>query len=135
MSCCDSGNDCPLLQHKIGKNKCLTVAANRENDTCFGVGLVTGITDRIVYEGSDKILLKSFARQFGPLPDTLQTGACIFLSFSNVSFQINMYHLSSSYLWVNMGCGFRLFVSGPLLQRSHIGRPPFMGSDLGVPSL
>ncbi len=25
--------------------------------------------------------------------------------------------------------------TAPLLQRSHIGRPPFMGSDLGVPTL
>ena len=34
-----------------------------------------------------------------------------------------------------MGCALWLLVSGPLLQRSHIGRPPFEGSDLGVPNL
>ena len=48
---------------------------------------------------------------------------------------LHTYHPSSSYLRVNMDCALWLSVSGPLLQRSHIGRPPFEGSDLGVPNL
>ena len=50
-------------------------------------------------------------------------------------FSCHTYHPSSSYLRVNMGCALWLSVSGPLLQRSHKGRPPFQGSDLGVPNL
>ncbi len=89
-----------------------------------------GIADCIVYAGLDKIPQKSFTRLFqvfGPLPDTLQVGACIFPSFP-----MFIHHTESN---ITLLCAFWSFVSGPLLQRSHIGRPPFMGSDLGVPSL
>ncbi len=59
------------------------VAANHENDTCFGNGLVMGSTDCIDYAGLVKTLEKLSKLKLGPLPDfaTLQAGACIFPPF------------------------------------------------------
>ncbi len=59
-----------------------------------------GLADSINYAGLVKSLEKSLKRKLDPLPDTLQAGACVFPPFLNVS----VYHPSSSYLRVNMGC-------------------------------
>ncbi len=59
----------------------LHVAANHENNTCFGNGLVMGSADCINYAGLVETLEKFFKRKLGPLPDTLQAGACIFPPF------------------------------------------------------
>ena len=40
-----------------------------------------GVADCLIQAGLVKVLQKSFKRQFGPLPDTLQAGACIFQLF------------------------------------------------------
>ncbi len=44
-----------------------------------------GLADCINYAGLVKTLEKSFKRKLGPLPDTLQTGACIFPPFRSLS--------------------------------------------------
>ena len=59
----------------------MSVAVNRENDTCFGNGLVMGSADYMYYAGLGKAPEKLFKRKLGPLPDTLQAGACIFPPF------------------------------------------------------
>ncbi len=61
----------------------------------FGNGLVMGSVDCIYYAGLVKTPKKLFKRELGPLPDTLQAGACVFPIF-----QIS----PSSNLRVNMGC-------------------------------
>ena len=66
---------------KLGFESGICVVANRENNTCFGNRLVMGIADCVIYAGLDKTPKKSFTHQFGPLPDTLQTGTCIFPPF------------------------------------------------------
>ncbi len=48
---------------------------------------------------------------------------------------IHTYHTSCSYLRVNMGCAFGYLFQAHSFTIPTIGRPPFMGSDLGVPSL
>ena len=47
-------------------------AANHENDTCFGNGLVMGSADCKGHAGLAKTPEKLFRRKPGPLPDTLQ---------------------------------------------------------------
>ncbi len=74
-------NPLTMLTKSLSNHTYLVVAANNENDTCFWNGLVRGIADCINYAGLDKILQKSLTCQFGPLPDTLQAGACIFPPF------------------------------------------------------
>ncbi len=44
-----------------------------------------GLADCINQAGLDKTLEKSFKRKLGPLPDTLQAGARIFLPFRSLS--------------------------------------------------
>ena len=44
-----------------------------------------GSADCINYAGLGKTLEKLFKRKLGPLPDTLQAGACIFPVFSYMS--------------------------------------------------
>ena len=44
-----------------------------------------GLADCINLAGLAKILEKPFKRKLGPLPDTLQAGACVFPPFQNVS--------------------------------------------------
>ena len=56
----------------------IIVVANHENDTCFGSRLVMVSADCINYAGLVKTLETLFKRKLGPLPDTLQAGACIF---------------------------------------------------------
>ena len=67
-----------IIIHQVNVNY---VAANHENDTCFGNGLVMGSTDCINYAGLVKTPEKLFKRKLGPLPDTLQAGACVFPPF------------------------------------------------------
>ncbi len=43
-----------------------------------------GLADCINLVDLTKILEKPFKRKLGPLPDTLQAGACVFLPFQNV---------------------------------------------------
>ena len=57
------------------------VAANHENDTCFGNRIVMGSADCINYAGLVKTLENLFKRNIWPLSDTLQAGACIFPPF------------------------------------------------------
>ena len=87
------------------------VTANRENDM-FCSRLVMGLADCINLAGLAKILEKPFKRKLGPLPDTLQAGACVFLPFQNVPapqfLPTGQYALCFGYS-----------VSGPLTQRSH----------------
>ena len=59
----------------------VAVAANHENDTCFGNGLVMGSADCINCAGLVKTLEKLFRRKLGPLPDTLQAGDCVLPPF------------------------------------------------------
>ena len=60
----------------------VTVAANHENDTwhMFSGWACDGYSWLHIYADLDKIPKKSFTRHFGPLPDTLQAGACNFPS-------------------------------------------------------
>ncbi len=58
----------------------INVAANHLNDTCFANRLVMGFED-CIYTGLVKTLEKLFIRKLGPLPDTLQAGACVFPPF------------------------------------------------------
>ncbi len=53
----------------------------------------------------------------------------------SVSQMIHMYHTSSSYLQVNIGCALIILFQAHSFNVLKIGRPPFMGSNLGVPSL
>ena len=66
-----------------GDNLCVmgSVVANHENDTCYGTRLVMGSADCIYYAGLVKTPEKLFKRKLGPLPDTLQAGACVFPPF------------------------------------------------------
>ncbi len=78
-----------LLSHIFGTSNDVslpieTVAANHENDSCFPNGLVMGLADCIDYARLVKPLEKSSRCKLGPLPDTLQAGACVFPPFQNV---------------------------------------------------
>ena len=77
----DSATTKLQLWDKYVNTLVLSVAVNNENDTCFGNGLVMGSTDCINYVGLVKTLEKLFKRKPGPLPDTLQAGACVFPPF------------------------------------------------------
>ncbi len=59
------------------------VAANHENDTCFENGLVMGSADYMYYAGLVKHQEGCFKCKIGPLSDTLQADACLFLPFQN----------------------------------------------------
>ena len=48
----------------------------------FWSGLVMGVADCLIQAGFNSQNM-SFKRQFDPLPDTLQAGACIFTALSN----------------------------------------------------
>ncbi len=59
----------------------VVVAVKRENDTCFGNGLVMGSADCLYYAGLVKTPEKLFKLKLGPLPDRLEAGACVFPPF------------------------------------------------------
>ncbi len=63
--------------------------------------------DCINYAGLVKILGKLFKRKLGPLPDTLQAGACIFPLYARIIPlyfpTLRTYHTPSSCLRVNIG--------------------------------
>ncbi len=106
------------------------VAANHENDTCFGNGLVMGSADCIVYAGLVKTLERLFKRKLGHLPDKLQAGPCIFPPF-----QISHDHFAHvSYPQFlpkgQYGLYFGYLVSGLLPLRSHKDRSPFWESQV-----
>ncbi len=65
-------------------------AANHVNDTCFGNGLVMGFAHCINYADLVKTLEK-FKRNLGPLPDTLQAGACVFPPFWKSRYHVVLY--------------------------------------------
>ena len=69
------------LSNLVDLQYSVCVAVNHENDTCFGNGLVMGSADCPYYAGLVKTTEKLFKRKLGPLPDTLQAGACIFPPF------------------------------------------------------
>ncbi len=103
-----------------GKGLLLNVAVNHENDTCLetDLTLVMVSADCLYYAGLVKTPKMLFKRKLGPLPDTLQAGACVppVPTFGSI--------------WVVLW----LFVSGPLPLRSHKRQVTFSGPFLGVPS-
>ncbi len=66
----------------------MDVTVNHENDTCSGNRVVMGSADCLYYAGLVKTPEKLFKRTLGPLPDTLQAGACVFPPF-----EISLDHL------------------------------------------
>ncbi len=77
----------PYINYDLGVLKLDTgihktaVVANRENETCFENGLVMGFADCVNLAGLVITLERLFKRKLGPLPDSLQAGACIFPPF------------------------------------------------------
>ncbi len=79
-----------------------------------------------------KILEKPFGRKLGPLPDTLQAGACVFPPFQNVYTHVpSPQFLPTDQYGLCFGYSFQVrSLNVPTKDRS-----PLTGQFLGVPSL